>query len=907
MQSPLNMPTSGSPQGRARLPAALPSDRPVATAASAARAASPARGELLERDSELAKMRVGLAMAQANCRGSCLLVHGEAGIGKTSLIQAFTSSLDAARTRCLVSGCEALFTARPLGPLVDLADEFPPSVARALHEGHLWNGLFPAVLGWLREAALPTVLVIEDMHWADAGTLDFVRYAGRRLRDLPVVLLLTYRTDELHADHALRRVLGELPADTTTRIAVPPLSPAAVDALAARMHGSRRGLYKATGGNAFYVTEVLLNGAAGVPPSVSDAVLGRLAHLAPASRAVAEQVSVFPNQVDRPVLERMQEAADGAIDECLRLGLLVTRGTAIAFRHELAREAVLAALLPHRRAALYATAFHAMRDGDQSDEALVRQVHYAEGAGLAEDVARLAPRAARYAAENGVPREAARLYGLALTHATQLDPAERAGLLEARAAACMLTSQHECAVLARTEALTLRTGLGDLRAAGINLRWLARLHSLTQGAASALDYARRAVDLLEQLPPDHELAIAYSTLAYTHLIGDDIAEAQRQGAEAIALAERLGDRHALCDALNTVGCARLRLHDDPAAWPMLERSLALAQELGADVDAARAYNNLLLLALMHRDFAAAVAHAERGVVFCEAKGIDIFTVRMRIRCAYVAMQTGDWDSAGHHLAQVRGWHAPSKMEDATCDFVRTLLDLRRGEPQAHDALEEIVATMRRLGVPIWFTTTAAARAESAWLRGDAGDAADLRERLAHAASLGDGWNAGELAAWMFRLGHALPADLPALPQPYALEIASARHAAAQAWQRLGCPYARALVLAGGDESDLREALLVFKTLGAATAAGRVRRRLRDLGAQGVQRGPQPRTRDDPLGLTARERQVFDLLLQGLSNAAIAARLHRSERTVENHVAAVLAKTGAANRVALITSFAAERA
>jgi DNA-binding CsgD family transcriptional regulator len=865
-----------------------------------------ARDALLERAGDLARLAHCFDAVRRTQRGSCVLVHGEAGVGKTSLLNAFLATIDAARTRWMVTGCEALFTARPLGPLVDLADRFPPSVAGALHEGRLWNGLFPALLAWLRESTLPTVLVIEDMHWADAGTLDFVRYAGRRLRDAPVLLLLTYRSDELHADHALRQVLGELPADTTLRIGVAPLSPAAVGVLARRAHRSSRGLHEATGGNPFYVTEVLFNAEEGVPPSVSDAVLGRLAQLPAEARAIAEQVSVFPNQVARCLIEALQPDTTGPIEACLRQGLLVARGGALAFRHELAREAVLASLLPHRRAALHAAAFHAMQAADGSDPALVRLVHFAEGGGLHDEVARLAPRAARYASADGVPREAARLYELALAHAPGLAPAPRAELLEARAAVCMLTCRHEEAVDARREAMALRTRLGDTRGTGVNLRWLARLHTWLDGTGAARGYAQRAVALLQTLPPDRELAIAYATLAHIHLLDNDLSGARRWGAVAIELADELGDGNALCDAMNTVAGARLRVHSDPAAWAMLERSLRLSLERGADADVARAWNNLFLFQVLHHDFAAAALYAERGITFCEAKGIDLFTVRIRIRRAFARIQTGDWEDAERDLMQVREAHAPSRQEQATRDFIQHLLGVRRGAAGAHEALVETLETMQHLDVRIWFTSFAAVRAEAAWLRGEAGDATELQARLADAIALGERWLAGTLATWLVRLGHPRPDALDALAPACALEVEGNLRAAAAEWQRLGCPYERAIVLAGGNEEDLRAALEAFEALGAQPAAERVRRRLRALGVNGVQRGPQPRTRTDPLGLTVRERQIFGFLLQGLSNAAIAARLHRSERTVENHVAAVLGKTGVANRVELITRFGARR-
>ena len=161
---------------------------------------------------------------------------------------------------------------------------------------------------------------------------------------------------------------------------------------------------------------------------------------------------------------------------------------------------------------------------------------------------------------------------------------------------------------------------------------------------------------------------------------------------------------------------------------------------------------------------------------------------------------------------------------------------------------------------------------------------------------------GQLACWLQRAGGTPPQIAQALPAPCALELEGDLRAAARAWAELGCDYLQALALLGGDVADVRQALALLDGLGAAPAARVARRRLRALGVRAVPRGPSTRTRVDPLGLTAREREVLQLLAQRLSNRAIAERLHRSERTVENHVAALLGKLGAASRTE-----AAERA
>ncbi len=874
----------------------------------AARADGPSQGQpqgppLLERDAPLARLDEIARRVQQRRQGECVLVHGEAGIGKTSLVHSFVRSLEPATIELLIASNEALYTPRPLGPLVDLADRFPPSVSKALYQGNAWSGLFPALLAHLRDASRPIVFVIEDLHWADAATLDFVRYLARRLHDVALMLLLTYRSDELAADHPLRRAIGDLPATHTTRIALSPLSADAVATLARRAERPARRVYEATGGNPFFVTELLSTEGSGLPPSINDAVLARLAALSPPARELAEWISVFPNQVDAGLLKVVAPDAQDSVDEALQRGLLVTRGEALAFRHELAREAVHQSITPYRRARLHTAIFAALSDCDDDDASLPRRVHHAEGAGLVDDVLRLAPRAARHAAAAGAHREAARLYALALRHGTSLPPAELVDLLGARADACALTSQHGEAIRARREALALARQLGDRHREGVSLRWLARLHGWSDCLTTAFTHARAAIAVLETLPPGAELAIAYSTLSHLSLAAGHMDDVRTWGDKAITLAERLGDAEAASQAMNSVGIARLRSGDDAPGWATLESARDLAIEHHLDAEAALAFNNLHTMALVHRHFARAIEHAESGIAFCESKGIDVFTARMLIRRAFAYLQTGRWDLAATDLSEVREHHALMPMERATADFIQGLLDLRRGATGAPERLAQVISEMQRLGVRIWFTSAAAACAEIAWLRGDADAVREVVEpALAQAIACGDRWCAGELAAWLMRATGTKRSPRVVLAGPYDLESTGLTRDAAETWARLGCPYEQALALAGGGEAEVREALERFERLGATPAVTATRRRLRALGARGVSRGPQPRTRDNPHGLTAREREVFELLLLGLSNAAIAARLHRSERTVEHHVAAAFGKLGVNSRAGLIATF-----
>ena len=185
------------------------------------------RVELLERDAEVAALR-GAVVATAESRGSLVLLAGEAGIGKSTLVRLLRGEVRG-RMPTAVVGCEPLSVPEPLGPFRDLAPHF-----EGLDEP-LASGDAPRVARALAAAcATPTLIAIEDAHWADALTLDAVRLLARRIEDLPLVLVVTYRDDELGPAHQLRTMAGDLAAAATTiRIAPARLSQAAVAALAA--------------------------------------------------------------------------------------------------------------------------------------------------------------------------------------------------------------------------------------------------------------------------------------------------------------------------------------------------------------------------------------------------------------------------------------------------------------------------------------------------------------------------------------------------------------------------------------------------------------------------------------------------------------------------------------------------
>src|SRR5262249_42675125 len=159
--------------------------------------------------------------------------------------------------------------------LLDIAWTQAGQLAARLTTGASREAVFQAFFEELRSPKPAAIVVIEDLHWADEATLDFVKFLGRRAQRTTALLVLSWRDEGIGADHPLRTSVGELPREMVARVPLRGLSADAVETLGAHAHRSTEGLHAATNGNPFFVTEVLVSAAPGVPPTVRDAVLAR--------------------------------------------------------------------------------------------------------------------------------------------------------------------------------------------------------------------------------------------------------------------------------------------------------------------------------------------------------------------------------------------------------------------------------------------------------------------------------------------------------------------------------------------------------------------------------------------------------------------------------------------------------
>ena len=733
----------------------------------------------------------------------------------------------------------------------------------------------------------PTLLVIEDVHWADEGTLDVLRLLAPRVGDVAVLLVVSYRDDELGPWHPVRILIGELgAARAIKRMRLSPLSPSAVATMAEPSGADATELYRRTAGNPFFVTELLAEGT-GMPATVADAVLARAARLDPASRKALEAVAVAGSTAERWVLDRVVPGVGEQLEDAVGGGLLMSSDESLSFRHELAREAILSVLGAYRRASLHRAVLEALRSPSWGEPDLARLAHHAIGAADAEAVLEIVPRAARQASSRGAHREAAVLYEQAARFADAAPLEDRAALYGRMSREFFNFADFESAEAAQRRALACYERLGDRLKQGAARTWLASLAWQVGSLPQALKIADDAAAELEQLEPGPALAAAYCQVAQLLLAAEDPAGARRWAERASDLAARLEQVGTTVSAMMTLGWVEL-FTGDRRGLEQLERSIELAQSAGLHSAAIGGEVIIGRTAGRLRMYDIADAHVRAGLEICDGRDFDVWRYYLTGWQAKVALARGCWDEAAAH-AEI------CLMKDCPFSRIHALVALalvraRRGDPGAWVLLDEASASALPRQELQWIGPVAAARAEAAWLEGrPEAIAAELEPALGLPLRPGDPY-AAALAYWGSQAGIEIPLANGTDPDPYLLQITGDWEHAAERWRELGCPYEEAITLGGSDDvSKLRAALDQLRALGAAPAAAIIARRLRERGVRGIPRGPRSTTQAHPAGLTAREMEVLALLADGLRNTEIAQQLVVSQKTVDHHVSAVLRK------------------
>ncbi|MFE6620752.1 ATP-binding protein [Streptomyces sp. NPDC057740] len=848
---------------------------------------------LQERDGELESLARWWGEA-SDGTGRLVLVGGDAGAGKTTLIHEFGRRLRDAR---LFSGsCEPLATPLPLGPLRDMADTLPAPLRQELFGTPDPTAVRRLLLDALAAGGTPALVVLDDAHWADEATLDLLRFLGRRLGARPAMIVVAYRQDEVGPRHPLRVLAGDLAAlPSVRRLTVPPLSEAAVARLAAGTGIEPAELHRRTGGNAFFVTQVLSDGGATVPATVRDAVLARAARLGPGARDALDAVACLGTRAAPWLVEAVSGRPPRELDECVERGLLTAEHSAVTFRHELVRIAVEEAIPPGRAADLHRRALTVLAARPPGEVDPARLADHGQRAGDRAAVLAYAPLAAERASALGAHQQAAAHLRRALDASPGLPPAERAGLLEELGRQCHLADDLDAALRAWQEAVAAWRRAGDGRRQGgalvglaVTAAHLAREIPLGEQACD------QALGLLACPSPGPEFALACA-------VRGKLSAMAFRNADAIAWGERLratagdgagGLEQAL--ALLSIGIGRAQ-DGDTAGLELIGRSIRLAREAAAYDQAGLGYFWLQLVCVTRRWYRAAERWYGEALAFTDDHGQEVWRQWLRAFHSRALLDQGRWDEAEALASEVLRTAGVDDGRKMIGMVVLGRLRARRGDSDPGPLLTRVRTTMVTAEPVVgWIIGSTPALAEAATYAGDADQVrAIVPSALAAAEEQGEPWLVGELAHWLSRADSL--ATVPArAAEPYRLQLSGLRQASADRWQEIGCPYEAALALADSpDEGMLREALAAFDRLGARPMRDITAHRLRRLGVRDIPR--RPARASGPEGLSPREQEVLTLLADGLRNTEIAQALFLSRRTVEHHVAAVLRKLRVANR------------
>ena len=838
---------------------------------------------LLERDEELGMVADVLGNVRSS-GGKVVLVRGEAGIGKSSLVRDFIDR-HANDTHVLYGSCDDLLTPQPFGPIWDISRD-EPLLSTPLADDDR-QAVMASLLDLLARTLRPTVLVIEDTHWADEATLDAIKYLGRRITRTNAVLLLTYRDGEVDYDHPLRQVIGDLPPENIIRIHLGPLSSDAIADLVGDVDLDVAEILALTDGNPLFVTEILASGAQDVPASVQDSVLARAAKLSTGARQLLNLASVVPGEMERSLADRIIGPNEAHVTECVRQGLLDARSDAISFHHELTRRSIESALGSRQRRQLNHDVLAELRGGAD----LSRLVHHAREAEDIDSIIEFAPKAARAAMAIESNTEAAAHFRLLEPYLARIREADRARIVDEWARTeYYLIGTESVDILDR--AIHLYRSIGDDVALARSLIFSVRVNEISGRPEVAEVASREAIEILEPYPSSPDFASAVSQRAWLMKMRGHGSAALEVAEQAIEAARRTGDEVSLIRGLGSKGGLKHRMGDSDG-FELLEEARRMAEQGRHRFEETLVLLNMAEAAAEHREVARASDLAQRARETSARYEISIHENAANAHHAMALSWQGRWaeaeDTATEALGRVLFY------SQLVAGQVLGPLQARLGRPKARETLNHTWARAHRGDEMQSLLPSAAGLAEYMWLHDEQDDVLVRRfsELLLDERRFNFSWPAGWLAFWLWMLGELTePPD--GIAEPYRLVIEGNPMEAARILEAKGIPYERALALMCADRDARLEALDVLDELGAATVAAKLRGELRDDGIV-APRGKARVTRGNAAGLTARQAEVLELLGKGLSNTEIADRLFVSPRTVENHVSAVLTKLDASTR------------
>jgi DNA-binding SARP family transcriptional activator/tetratricopeptide (TPR) repeat protein len=776
---------------------------------------------LLERDHHLTSLMRTVRSVLHTGRGAVVLITGEAGSGKSSLVRAFLDRL-ADDLVVAVGGCDDLLAPRSLAPFRDMAESVP-GLASALSGNGRTDDVFPALLRFL--AARPTVVVVDDVHWADDATLDAIRYLSRRVPGVPAILLLTYRNEDVAAAHPLRQILGSLASSSVHRIELAPLSVGAVRRLAGVDDAQAAEIHRVTRGNPFFVTEVLAVGVDHVPATVRDAVLARVGRLPPAARRLVERLAVVPSRAERWLAEALADDEPAAVVQTERSGVIGGGADHVWFRHELARRAIETSLTGGEVVQANREVLDILLQ--QPDVEPSRIVHHAARAVRLDLLLQFGPIAAADAERAGAHRQAVETLRAVLDHTDRLDRATRARLLTRRAYSLYVVNEYETALPDAESAVSIAEDLQDPVVVAEALIVLSRIALFARGPITARLAAHRAVETLEKVGDKSrlaealiELARAHSNLATVGIVAQPNTDAVHYAERALALCDELDRDDLRAQALCYLGTGRLA-QGDPRGSEDLEDAIAMGATETRLETRVRTYVNAAGSAYRAGRLHDAQRYVTAGLRLAADGEFAAGQYRLHLTSAAVSASAGDWDRA---IAELRDLVTSPGKPGVMALLARSLLArllARRGDPESSTVLEEALRNPTAGADSYVAGPLAVAQVEAGWLNGTLRHVpAGVRKAMELAAVAKHTAMSGELGVYLRRAGHdvTVPADVP---EPWAAALAGRWREAAAAWKQLGEQYELAVELTWSGNKEARsDGLAMLRRLGASATVSR---------------------------------------------------------------------------------------
>ncbi|MBS1661454.1 MAG: AAA family ATPase [Bacteroidetes bacterium] len=833
----------------------------------------------------------------AEGEGHCVLVSGEAGIGKTSLLRAFTR-LHKNDANIYQGTCDALFTPRPLAPLYDVIWQIWGSdweLGGNMNDRASLFTRFFHELGTLKKA---TIIVFEDIHWADEATLDFIKFLARRITRVHCLFILTYRDDEIHSRHPLRNVLGQLPPDSFSRLQLTPLSKTAVEKLATQKGYSGENVYQISGGNPFYVSEILASYSLGVPDNIRDSILSVYNRQDDKTKQVWEILSVIPTGLEIQYLERMEPQYAQAVAKCLESGILQLKDDLIRFKHELYRRTVETSLSPFFRIALNKKILELFQNDFEKKGEIERIIHHAKNANDYEQVVHYAPLAARKAANLGAHIEAAKLYLSAIEYYQGKDKDILLKLYEPYAYECYLTNKIKEAIIFQTKAHNIWKETEDVENLG-NCTWfLSRLWWFDGNRQQAEKYASLAIETLRDTPPSRAKAMTYSNMSQLKMLSEQLIECIYWGDIAIALARELGDEEILCHALNNTGTAQMGVVAlKERGENLLRQSLSLALKNSYHEHAARAYANMASIGITTKDYSLAEWALAEGIPYSEERELGSWRSYMLSCKARLQLETGRWKEACEIAAYLMKYEDQAPIIRIGALVVCGTIKMRKGEEDALPMLLEAKKIASEAMELQRIIPALVALLEYEWLTGTTTVEWEAIEivNVALMNQSGTNYKNNDFDFWLEKTRKQTNPQRERA-EGYRLDTPQNAVKAAKAWDEIGAPYERALALFESSDEGKKDALSIVQQLGANAIYEKMKLDMRSSGIKNIPRGLRKTTLANPAQLTDRELAVLELLKEGLQNKEIGSRLFISAKTVDHHISSVLFKLDVNSRV-----------